>query len=45
VRPAYIEALKASNRGNDRPFIHLISNMVYEAQKDYLRLFRSLTAT
>lgn len=44
VRPAYIEALKASNAGDNRPFINLVSNMVYEAQRDYLRLFRALTA-
>jgi len=43
VRPAYIEALKVSNRGDNAPFINLISNMVYEAQKDYLRLFNALT--
>ena len=44
VRPAYIEALKASNAGDNRPFINLVSNMVFEAQRDYLRLFRALTA-
>jgi Fic family protein len=44
VRPAYIEALKSSNDGNNQPFISLISNMVYEAQQDYLRLFKALTA-
>ncbi|MFO7983543.1 MAG: Fic family protein [Desulfuromonadales bacterium] len=44
VRPAYIEALKASNAGDSRPFVNLVSNMVYEAQRDYLRLFKALTA-
>jgi len=44
VRPAYIEVLKASNAGNNQPFINLVSNMVYEAQRDYLRLFKALTA-
>jgi hypothetical protein len=44
IRPTYINALKASNDGNNQPFINLVSNMVYEAQKDSLRLFRSLTA-
>lgn len=44
VRPAYIEALKASNAGDNRPFVNLVSNMVYEAQRDHLRLFRTLTA-
>jgi Fic family protein len=45
LRPTYIDALKASNQGDNQPFINLASNMVYEAQKDYLRLFRTLTAT
>jgi hypothetical protein len=44
VRPDYIDALKASNAGDNRPFVNLVSNMVYEAQRDYLRLFRTLTA-
>jgi len=43
VRPAYIEALKYSNGGDNTPFVNLISNMVYEAQRDYLRLFKALT--
>ncbi|HEX9874186.1 MAG TPA: Fic family protein [Deferrimonas sp.] len=43
LRPDYIEALKASNTGDNRPFVNLISNMVYEAQRDYLRLFKALT--
>jgi cell filamentation protein, protein adenylyltransferase len=42
VRPEYIEALKASNNGDDRPFINLLSSMVYESQRDYLRLLRNL---
>jgi Fic family protein len=43
VRPDYIETLKASNSGDNRPFVNLISSMVYEAQRDYLRLFKTLT--
>ncbi len=44
VRSNYIEALKSSNAGDSQPFVNLISNMVYEAQRDYLRLFKALTA-
>ncbi len=43
VRSDYIDALKASNKGNNEPFINFISNMVYESQQDYLRLIRSLS--
>lgn len=42
LRNDYIEALKTSNKGNDKPFINFISCMVYESQRDYLRLLRSL---
>lgn len=42
VRNDYIDALKASNKGNNMPFINFISNMVYESQKDYLRLIKAL---
>lgn len=43
VRPDYIEALKISNSGDDQPFIRLLSNMVWESQRDYLRLLRTLS--
>jgi hypothetical protein len=42
VRGDYIAALQASNRGDDEPFINLLSNMVWEAQRDYLRMVQSL---
>jgi Fic family protein len=42
VRGDYIAALQASNRGDDEPFINLLSNMVWEAQREYLRLVQSL---
>jgi len=42
LRSDYMETLKESNKGNNQPFIHLISCMVYESQKDYLRLLRNL---
>ncbi|WP_321532545.1 Fic family protein [uncultured Desulfuromonas sp.] len=43
VRGDYIAALQASNSGNNAPFINLLSNMVWEAQREYLRLVQSLT--
>lgn len=43
VRSDYIDALKATNKKNNVPFVNLISNMVYESQHDYLRLLRTLT--
>lgn len=42
VRGDYIEALKASNVGDNHPFINLLSSMVYEGQRDYLRLLENL---
>jgi len=42
VRGDYISALQASNRGEKEPFINLLSNMVWEAQREYLRLVQSL---
>jgi len=44
VRPEYIAALKASNSGDNQPFINLLSSMVYESQRDYLRLLRNFGA-
>ena len=43
VRSEYLDALKSTNKGNNAPFINLISNMVYESQQDYLRLIRVLS--
>lgn len=43
VRGEYISALQASNNGTNQPFINLLSNMVWEAQREYLRLVTSLT--
>ncbi len=42
VRGDYIAALQASNKGDNEPFINLLSNMVWEAQREYLRLVQSL---
>ena len=42
VRADYIRALQASNHKDFEPFINFISEMVYEAQKEYLRIIESL---
>lgn len=42
LRGNYIDALKASNRGASQPFTNLLSNMVCESQRDYIRLLRNL---
>lgn len=38
VRADYIRALQDTNRNNFEPFINFISEMVYEAQKEYLKI-------
>lgn len=42
LRSDYISALQASNSGDNMPFNNLLSNMVWEAQREYLRLVKSL---
>ena len=42
LRVEYIDALKASNRGANQPFTNLLSNMVCESQRDYIRILRNL---
>jgi len=42
LRREYLDSLKASNRGDNKPFIDLIMAMVYESQKDYLRILQTL---
>ena len=42
LRREYLESLKASNRGDNKPFINLMIGMVYESQKDYLRILQTL---
>ena len=42
LRREYLDSLKASNRGDTKPFINLIAAMVYESQKDYLRILETL---
>ena len=38
VRADYIRALQASNHNNFEPFINFISEMVFESQKEYLKI-------
>jgi len=40
-RTDYISAAYQGNKGKDEPFIHLLSSMVYESQKEYLKLLKS----
>jgi Fic family protein len=42
LRGDYIDALKASNRGDHQQFVNLLSNMVCESQRDYMRLLKNL---
>lgn len=42
IRGDYISALRDSNKGDNKPFINLISCCVWESQKEYLRLLESL---
>ena len=42
IRGDYIAALQASNNNDNEPFMNLLSNMVWEAQREYLRLVQSL---
>jgi Fic family protein len=42
LRSEYLSAVRESNTGNIAPFLDLLSNMVWESQRDYLRLLQSL---
>lgn len=42
LRSEYLAAVKDSNTGNIAPFVNLLSCMVWESQRDYLRLLESL---
>lgn len=43
VRADYIRAIQDSNHNNFQPFINFISEMVLEAQKEYLRIIERLS--
>lgn len=42
VRADYIRALQDSNHNNYKPFINFVSEMVFEAQKEYLKIIERL---
>lgn len=42
LRSEYLAAVRESNTGNVTPFVNLVSSMVWESQRDYLRLLQSL---
>jgi len=42
VRADYIDAIRRANKGDEQMFMNFISCMVWEAQKDYLRLAKHL---
>ena len=42
LRSEYLAAVRESNTGNVVPFVNLLSSMVWESQRDYLRLLQSL---
>ena len=42
LRSDYIQSLELAHKGENRSFINFISSMVYESQKEYLRLLKSL---
>jgi Fic family protein len=41
MRSTYISAIQKGNKNNVTPFLHFISEMVYESSKEYLRLLKS----
>jgi len=43
VRADYIRALQDSNHNNYKPFVNFVSEMVLEAQKEYLRIIERLS--
>ena len=42
LRSDYLSAVRLGNSGNSVPFVTLVSNMVWESQRDYLRLLQNL---
>ena len=42
LKSDYINSLQQCDKGNDIPFINLITSMEYESQRDYLRLLETL---
>lgn len=42
LRGEYISALREYNKGKKKGFLNLVSSMVYESQKEYIRLLEAL---
>ena len=42
LRGEYLASVRESNTGDITPFVNLLSSMVWESQRDYLRLLQSL---
>jgi Fic family protein len=42
LRSDYLTTVRQGNNGNDEPFVALLSDMVWESQRDYLRLLQNL---
>jgi Fic family protein len=42
LRREYLDSLKASNRGDNKPLVDLVVSTVYESQKDHLRILQTL---
>ncbi|WP_298268322.1 Fic family protein [Geobacter sp.] len=42
LRSEYLTTVRESNTGNVAPFVNLLSSMVWESQRDYLRMLESL---
>lgn len=42
LRGEYLDAVRRGNYGEVEPFVSLLSNMVWESQRDYLRLLQNL---
>lgn len=45
LRSEYLTAVRESNTGNEIPFVNLLSSMVWESQRDYLRPLQNLERT
>lgn len=43
LRREYLSAVRQGNKGNAAPFVNFISQMVYESQKDYVRILTAMT--
>lgn len=44
LRREYLTTVRSGNKGEIQPFVNFISQMVYEAQKDYIRILKAMTS-